>query len=231
VVSVEAEEVSGAAAPQGVGETMNAEKYFTAEEKEKIRQAVILAEQRTSGEIVPLIVGSSDDYLEVEIGGLIAGSVIGTAAAFIFGDPWAPAHSLLTWPLLGSGLGFILCRVPALKRWLISNKRVAEAVELRSLAAFTAHGLHYTEAHSGILIFASLFERRVIVLADRGINEKVPAGTWNEVVKILTSGLKSGNGCAAFCKAIKRCGEILAAHFPRQSDDRDELENKLITEK
>lgn len=210
---------------------MNAEKFFTAEEKEKIRQAVIQAEQRTSGEIVPLVIGSSGHYAEVEVGGLISGVAIGTAFAFAFGDPWAPAHSLLAWPLLGSGLGFILCRITALKRRLIPKKRIAEAVAQRSLAAFTAHGLHYTEAHSGILIFASLLERRVIVLADRGIHEKVPAGIWEGVVQMLTSGLKSGDGCAAFCAAIARCGEILAAHFPRQSNDRDELENKLITEK
>jgi putative membrane protein len=42
--------------------------------------------------------------------------------------------------------------------------------------------------------------------------------------------LKSGNGCDGFCKAIERCGEILAQHFPRSADDRDELPNKLVTE-
>ena len=34
----------------------------------------------------------------------------------------------------------------------------------------------------------------------------------------------------AFCKAVERCGEILATHFPRQADDRDELPNKLIND-
>jgi putative membrane protein len=108
---------------------------------------------------------------------------------------------------------------------------VAEAVHTRSLAAFTAHGLHHTKAHTGILIFASLLEHRVVVLADKGINEKVPAGTWDEVVKILTGSLKSGNGCDGFCKAIERCGDILAQHFPRTADDQDELSNNLVTER
>jgi putative membrane protein len=74
-------------------------------------------------------------------------------------------------------------------------------------------------------------ERRVVVLADRGINEKVQEGTWDEVIGILTNGLKSGNACDGFCKAIERCGEILAGHFPRSGDDRDELPNKLVTER
>jgi putative membrane protein len=48
-------------------------------------------------------------------------------------------------------------------------------------------------------------------------------------VKILTAGLKSGEACDAFCKAIERCGAILAEHFPRQTEDQDELPNRLVT--
>ena len=103
----------------------------------------------------------------------------------------------------------------ASKRRLISAERITEAVHVRSLAAFTAHGLHHTESHTGILILASLLEHRVVVLADKGINDKVQPGTWNDVVQILTNGLRSGNACDAFCKAIERCGETLAQHFPR----------------
>ncbi len=210
---------------------MNAEKFFTAEEKERIHQAVVAAERRTSGEIVPMIVGASGRYAEVEITGLIVGLVAGTLAAFRLGDPWAPVQSLLARPLLGAALGFALCYIPAIKRRLIPKRRIDEAVHERCLAAFTAHGLHYTKAHTGILILISLLERRVQILADRGINEKVPPGTWDEIVSLETSGLKSGRACDAFCQAIQRCGDILAAHFPRSPDDRDELEDKLVTEK
>ena len=210
---------------------MDGEKYFTPDEQEKIRQAVETAERRTSGEIVPMIVAACRPYAEIELGGLIVGLVAGTLAALFLHDPWGPIQAQLSWPLTGGILGFILCRVPAIKRRLISKKRIDEAVHLRSLAAFTAHGLHYTKAHTGILIFASLFEHRVEVLADRGINEKVQPGTWDEVVRILTAGLKSGNGGEAFYKAIERCGDILATHFPRAADDKDELANKLVTEK
>lgn len=221
---------SAEAAPREAGKAMHAEKYFSAEEKERIRQAVIAAEQRTSGEIVPMMVSRSGRYAEVELAGLIAGLVTGTAAALIFGYSWGIAETEMAWPVIGAALAFLLCLIPAVKRRLIPERRIFEAVHTRSLAGFTAHGLHYTEGHTGILIFASIFERRVVVLADQGINEKVKPGTWDEVVQILTSGLKSKNGCAAFCAAIEHCGDTLAAHFPRQPDDRDELEDKLVTE-
>jgi putative membrane protein len=233
VMADSAEEAVGSVAVErrGVGKMINAETFFTAEEQEKIRQAVVAAEQRTAGEIVPMLVGASARYAEIEIGGIGVGLVLGTLSSFVFQDPWAAIHSQVLWPLAGAALGSIFCAIPAVKRNLIPDSRIAEAVHLRSLAAFTAQGLHYTRAHTGILILASLLEHRVEVLADRGINEKVPAGTWNEVVQILTAGLQSGDACAAYCRAIARCGEILAQHFPRAADDRDELANKLVIER
>ncbi len=229
VGSVEGAAASAAVELRGVGKMINAETFFTAEEQERIRQAVVAAEQRTAGEIVPMLVGASARYAEIEIAGMGVGLVAGTLASFVFQDPWASIHSQLLWPLAGAALGSICCAIPAVKRHLISKDRIAEAVHLRSLAAFTAQGLHYTKAHTGILILASLLEHRVEVLADKGINEKVGAGTWNEVVQTLTVGLKSGNACDAYCKAIERCGEILAQHFPRSPDDKDELSNRLVT--
>ncbi|MGH9892043.1 MAG: TPM domain-containing protein [bacterium] len=178
---------------------MDAQGFFTRDEKERIEKAVISAEQRTSGEIVPMIVGASGRYAEVELGGLVAGLLLGTLTALWLGDPWGP-QTELTWPLVGACLGFFTCRLPAIKRRLISKRRVDEAVDMRSLAAFTAHGLHYTRAHTGILILASLLEHRVEVLADRGINEKVQPGTWDEIVGIITNGLRRATPVKPFAE-------------------------------
>jgi putative membrane protein len=210
---------------------MNPDKYFTPEEQEKIRAAVEAAESRTAGEIVPMIVGASGRYAEANVAGLIVGLVIGAAAALVWHDPWSLPHAELAWPLLGAAIGLALSHVPALKRMLVRPQRMTEAVHIRSLAAFTAHGLHYTRGHTGILILASLFEHRVVVLADLGINAKVKPGTWDEIVATITTGLKSKNGAAAFCAAIERCGNILAEHFPRAADDRNELADALRKEK
>jgi putative membrane protein len=207
---------------------MQAEKLFTEEEKERIRQAVTAAEQKTSGEIVPVVVSASARYTEIELLGVVVGLGIGTLAAAFYVNPWGHDFVYL-WPMLGAGAGFFICRIPWIKRRMVSRQRMDEAVLQRSLATFTAEGLHQTRDHTGILIFVSLLEHDVEVLADKGINEKVPQGPWNEVVRIVTAGLKSGQGGDAFCKAIERCGAILSEHFPRSPDDKDELSNRLVT--
>jgi putative membrane protein len=207
---------------------MQAEKLFSEKEKARIRQAVMAAEQKTSGEIVPVVVSASARYTEIELLGLIAGLGIGTVAALIFADPWGHNFAYL-WPMVGAAAGFFACLIPAVKRSLLSGRRRDEAVLQRSLAAFTAEGLHHTRNHTGILILISLLEHEVEVLADSGINEKVPQGTWDEVVRIVTAELKAGRACEGFCKAIDRCGAILAEHFPRSADDKDELANRLVT--
>ncbi len=187
------------------------------------------AESKTSGEIVPMVVSASARYTEAELTGVVFGVIVGTMMEFIWHDPWGPVHAYVLWPMAGAVLGYALCSIPSIKRWILSRQRVAEAIHLRSLAAFTGQGLHHTREHTGILLFVSLLEHRVVVLADRGIDKKVEPGTWQAVVDTLTDGLKTGNACDGFCTAIERCGEILAAHFPRRVDDRDELPNKLVT--
>jgi putative membrane protein len=207
---------------------MKAEAFFTEPEKERIRQAVIAAESKTAGEIVPMIVTSSARYSEVEMLGLIIGLFAGMVIEWFWSDPWGSPYFQL-WPVFGALIGFLVSRIPAVKLFLASNRRIAEAVHTLGLASFTEQGLHYTKDHTGILILISLLEHRVEVLADRGINQKVSAGTWDEIVRIVTAGFKSGQACDAFCKAIERCGDILATHFPRQANDQDELPNRLIT--
>lgn len=207
---------------------MNAEKFFTDAEKEQIRQAIVAAESGTAGEIVPMVAASSARYTEIELLGLVIGLFVGMIAEWFWSDPWG-SEFLNLWPVAGALVGFLAGRMSIIKRFVASKGRITEAVHTLALASFSENGLHYTRDHTGILILVSLLEHRVEVLADRGINAKVETGTWQEVVNVLTEGLKSGQACDAFCKAITRCGEILATHFPRQADDKDELPNRLVT--
>ena len=66
------------------------------------------------------------------------------------------------------------------------------------------------------------------ILADAGINGKVPPDVWDEAVKTLVAEIRAGRPADGFVAVIERCGAVLAAHFPPGALQRDELPNRLL---
>lgn len=188
-----------------------------------IEAAVRSAERATSGEIVPVIVERSDDYTELRFG---AAALV----AFAFGGLALTLSPELSPWLIPTQVGVLFAGAKifglrSLLRWLIprdvAEKRVARAASL----AFHEAGLVETRERTGILIYVSLLERRVTVLADRGIDARVEPGTWDEVVARVVAGIAEGRAEAGLADGIARCGEILSQRFPVRADDLDELPN------
>ncbi len=116
-------------------------------------------------------------------------------------------------------------------RLVTSRERMAHKVTLRAEQAFYKHGLHHTKGHTGILILVSMLERRVHVLADKGINDHVPAGTWDGLVNGIIDGIRTGNATDALCARDCTCGALLAEVAPsRSGDNPNELPDTLIQE-
>ena len=203
---------------------------LTDKERERIAEAVKRAESETSGEIVPVIVASSDAYPHANL----TGGLVGLILFFVFGLmalPWflpIPVSALIT---LGFLVGFFVTHfTPGIKRFVIGKKVAETEVYQRALQAFFEHGLTGTRDRTGILILVSMLERRVHVLADEGINAKVEPGTWDEVVQLVLSGIKDGSPAGGLVAGIERCGEILKKDFPIKPDDTNELINDVIVE-
>ena len=93
---------------------------------------------------------------------------------------------------------------------------------------FFAQGLNRTEHRTGVLIFASEEERYAEIVADAGINQKVPQDVWDNAVNALVTAIKAGRPADGFLAAIERCGAVLAVHFPPGALNRDELPDKLL---
>jgi putative membrane protein len=223
--------VLGVAVRREAGEMM-----FSEEDLAKIRNAVCEAERRTRGEIVPMIVPRCAQYREA---GHALGSIFAlmTLAVLLLWDRagWgghlSPAWILLA-VVLAYGVGDYAGSLPSMVRLLTSNQRMDSAVRRRAEAAFYEHGLHKTREGTGILIMLSLLERRVQVLADKAINERVPPSTWDQMVQQLVAAIREGRATEGFCRAIEKCGDVLAEHFPvRPGDNPDELSDNLIQER
>jgi len=211
-------------------------KMFSDDDLRKIHDAVQAAERRTRGEIVPMVVPSSARYIEARyIAGLVT-SLWALTALLTLDQGWAQYERHPGWIVLGVVLAYALGHwagsLSSFIRFFMSRERMAFKVRRRAELAFYEHGLHKTREGTGILIMASLLERRVQVLADRAINERVPPGTWDNLVQEMIREITDGRPTEAFCRAIARCGDLLSQHFPAApGDNPDELADDLIQEK
>lgn len=204
---------------------MRAEELFTGAAQRAIADAVRSAEERTSGEIVPMVVDRSDAYPGVRAAAaalLAFAAGVGVLGAGV--DPWLwlPPTQLAVFVA-----GFAAFGRRPLLRLLIPERVGAERVDRAARLAFLSEGLADTRDRTGILIYVSLLEHRVEVLADRGIDERVAEGTWDGLVERILAGVRARRAEEALAQAIGHCGSELAQHFPRRDDDENELADHL----
>lgn len=209
---------------------LRAERFFTAEEKKRIRETTGEIESRTIGEVAVMVVESSDHYYEAEvIGGILLASLISLAVSvtYFHSSVWfyVPLSFLAFFPSR-----FLFRKVPVLKSGFVGAHRREHAVRLRAVKAFCEKGLYKTKKNTGILFLISLFERKVRVLADSGIHEKIGQETLNTFARQVSRGIKDGRACDALCEAMRGAGELLARHFPIMKDDTNELSDDVMTE-
>ncbi|MEO6487379.1 MAG: TPM domain-containing protein [Thermoanaerobaculia bacterium] len=101
--------------------------------------------------------------------------------------------------------------------------------EIRSVAekTFERLGMTKTELRNGVLLFIASEEQRFVILGDRGIDEKAPAGFWDEIAAKLTIRFKAGEFTDGIVDAIHSAGQELKTDFPRRTSDVDELTNDI----
>jgi uncharacterized membrane protein len=101
--------------------------------------------------------------------------------------------------------------------------------DIRTVAerTFERLGMTKTELRNGVLLFVACEEQRFVILGDKGINEKVPAGFWDDIAARLTARFKAGEFTDGIVDAIHSAGEELKAFFPRRSGDVNELTNEI----
>lgn len=215
---------------------MRASLHFSEADRRLIEEAVLRAESRTSGEIVPVVLARSGSYVSVTwkaamvglLPGLLLHEWLIISGAGWGGEPWIQQFlpmSILVGALLGIGL---VRWVPAVARLLIPEREMIEMVHARAQQAFLENEVFQTRERTGILLLVSLFERRVEVLGDTGITERVDADAWGDVVADIISGIKRGEPTKGMVAAIDRCGRLLeSAGVERRDDDTNELDNTL----
>lgn len=209
-------------------------RVFTDADREAIRAAVAAAEAGTGGEVVPYVIGRCGLYrgarwAAAALAAALAAGISGLAHDL--GGFWGGAGMLwVALPVPAAALaGYALTAVwPGLARRLTPAGALDDRVEMRAAAAFVEEEVFATRDRTGALIFLALFERRVVILGDSGIDAKVEPAEWKAISDRLAAGIRRGAAAAALVEAIGACGRLLAERgVERRPDDVDELPDRL----
>jgi putative membrane protein len=211
---------------------------LTTDERERIRLAVHAAEQRTSAEIVPMIVARSGLYRDARhrAGLTLALSVL-TALLTLeaLWLPWGWHASNAAWLLLATILAYLvgtwLGTLAPIIRMFTSTERMQHKVRLRAERGFAQHAVSQTRERTGVLIMLSILERQIYVLPDQPLSQRVPIEQWSQVVQVAVERLKAHDIAGGLCQGIERCGRLLAEICPgRPGDNPNELSDRVIQE-
>lgn len=216
---------------------MKRDRVFAPGELEEVARRVGRAEGSTRGEIVPYVVDASDDYPEAYWTAAAAGALLAPlvawalhGAAGLWGGHWGLWMTLP--PLTGAAAGWLAVRlVEPLRRAMVATEELERRVRLRAAAAFVDEEVFATRDRTGILLFVSLFEHRVLVVADAGIEARVAQPEWDSIAGNVAAGIRAGRAGEALAEGVSRCGELLSRPGlePRR-DDADELSDHVRRE-
>ena len=200
---------------------------LNAQDRQRIEAAIAAAEQRTHGEIMVAFARQSSRYDRHVwlIAGLISFLVSGVTvllSPMIAGD-WVLLLQLCSFLAVGfvmedSGLG------PR----LAPSRLQAEAVRQRAQTQFFELGLHATAHRAGVLIYISMAERRVEILADQGIDALAGPQAWEDIALQFRHIARQASPVDAALGAVKACADILARHFPTHAENADSLPNDVV---
>ena len=195
------------------------------EERDRIAAAIHAVEARTTGEIVCVLAEQSADSGALPI--LLA-------ALAALASPWLlvaftvlPVLAILSWQIVVFlALALLLC-LPRVRVALIP-RRARRAMAFRvATEQFFTRAVSRTRDRSGILIFVSLAEHYARIIADDGIDARVPQSHWQGAVDALIAHAREGRVADGFIAAIEMCGAVLAEHFPRTDDSPNELPDRI----
>jgi uncharacterized membrane protein len=97
----------------------------------------------------------------------------------------------------------------------------------RAVYIFDKLKMFKTKERNAVLIYIAFESRKFAILGDSGINEKVPAGFWDEEKEILLNALREGRAAEGLISVIDIAGKSLKEFFPYQKDDTNEQSNEI----
>jgi len=211
-----------------------------------VTAAVAKAEHQTSGEIVTIVTDLSDHYEDVALAWSSGIAFVALAAYALFPDFYISLLNIVTggWnhEYTPSEYVALLLTAVALKwfgSWLIlrwTSLRLALTprrlkmvrVRNRAISLFKVGAEAKTVGRTGVLLYLSMKEHRAEIVADDSIASKVAPEIWGDAMVALIDNVRAGQPGKGMADAVTQMGIVLAAHFPKGTDNPNELPDRLI---
>ncbi len=187
-----------------------------------LADAIREIEKNTNAEIVVVVRGRSGTYRHADylFGAIVA--LVGLAfvlfSPFEFHTYWIPFDVTA---LFVAG-AFVCSRGDWLRRLFTTKAFQEKAARAGAAAMFYEAGIANTSAENGVLVYLSLLERQMEVIADRGILKCVPPLKWNHAAFELKQSAKDPEP-TKLVQGLHSLGKLLAEHMPATGENPNEL--------
>ena len=98
---------------------------------------------------------------------------------------------------------------------------------VRAVAVFERLGMHRTAERHGVLVYVAIADRKLAVIGDQGIHERVGEAYWRQLVAAVTAHFRDERPRDGFIHAIGELGAVLRRDFPRRAGDDNELDDEV----
>ena len=85
-----------------------------------------------------------------------------------------------------------------------------------------------TEHNSGVLLYVQLVDRRIEIVADRGISARVGQDAWDAICRRMEPSFRAGRFEEGALQGIETITSLLARHFPSNGKNPDELPDRPV---
>lgn len=187
-----------------------------------LTDAVHELERRSCAEVVIEIRSRSGSYAHADarFASLVAflGLAILLFAPWTFAAAWVAIDVAFFW-IIGY---FISRKSDAVRRLVTTRREQLAQARLVASAAFHDRGVANTIRETGVLVYLSLLERHIELLADRGVLQAVPSLEWNQLIAAAQT---SRATTETLLEIVRGLAPLLERHLPSHEGDTDELCN------
>jgi putative membrane protein len=185
-----------------------------------ITEAIRDLERCSCAEVVVEVRARSGSYAHADA--RFASLVAFLALLVLLFSPWAFAPIWVAVDVAIVWIAALFVRSDNARRLMATRKEREAQVRNAAAAAFHDRGVANTSGETGVLVYLSVMERRLELLADRGILESVPSLEWNR----LTDEARKRNATPeTLADVVRALTPLLEKHLPLREGDVDELCN------